>query len=126
MAGLRLILGVDVTAGNESNASHSLPGLLRCIDRLPKDKLPKQVRGDCGFGTDLVMQGLDARGIPYLFNLRLSKSIWFLVCEHIAKFVTGFRINRRATAQHATRRTADDDVIECADSFSHHGMSELC
>ena len=37
IAGLRLILGVDVTAGNESNASHSLPGLLRCIDRLPKN-----------------------------------------------------------------------------------------
>ncbi len=75
MSGLRLILGVDVTAGNESNASHSLPGLLRCIDRLPKDKQPKLVRGDCGFGTDTVMQGLEARGIPYLFKLRLTKNV---------------------------------------------------
>ena len=51
MAGLRLILGVEVTAGNESNASHSLPGLLRYIDNVPKDKRPKRVRGDCGFGN---------------------------------------------------------------------------
>ena len=75
MSGLRLILGVDVTAGNESNASHSLPGLLRCIDRLPKDKQPKLVRGDCGFGTDTVMQGLEERSIPYLFKLRLTKNV---------------------------------------------------
>ena len=75
MAGLRLILGVDVTAGNESNASHSLPGLLRCIDRLPENKQPKLVRGDCGFGTDTVMLGLEERSIPYLFKLRLTKNV---------------------------------------------------
>ena len=75
MSGLRLILGVDVTAGNESNASHSLPGLLRCIDRLPHDKRPKLVRGDCGFGTDTVMQGLEERSISYLFKLRLTKNV---------------------------------------------------
>ena len=69
------VLGVEGTAGNESNASHSLPGLLRCIVRLPKDKHPKRVRGDCGLGTDPVMQGLEERGIPYLFKLRLSKNV---------------------------------------------------
>lgn len=75
MAGLRLILGVDVEAGNETNSSHTLPGLLRCIDRLPKEKQPKLVRGDCGFGTDPVMLGLAERGIPYLLKLRLSKNV---------------------------------------------------
>ena len=75
MSGLRLILGVEVTAGNESNASHSLPGLLRRIDSLPRDKQPKLVRGDCGFGTDTVMQGLEERRIPYLFKLRLTKNV---------------------------------------------------
>jgi len=75
MAGLRLILGVDVETGNETSSSHSLPGLLRCIDRLPKDKQPKLVRGDFGFGTDPVMLGLAERGIPYLLKLRLSKNV---------------------------------------------------
>ena len=75
MAGLRLILGVEVTAGNESNASHSLPGLLRCLDQLPAEKRPKLVRGDCGFGSDPVMKGLEERSIPYLFKLRLSKNV---------------------------------------------------
>lgn len=75
MAGLRLVLGVEVTAGNETHACHSLPGLLRCIDQLPEDKRPDVVRGDCGFGTDAVMKGLEERKIPYLFKLRQSKNV---------------------------------------------------
>ena len=74
MAGLRLILGVDVEAGNESHSNRTLPGLLRCIDRLPEAQRPKLVRGDAGFGTAPVMAGLEARHIPYLFKLRLTKN----------------------------------------------------
>ena len=69
------MLIISLVHYRKSNASHALPGLLSCIDRLPKDKLPKLVRGDCGFGTDPVMQGLEERGIPYLFKLRLSKNV---------------------------------------------------
>lgn len=35
MAGLRLVLGVEVKAGNEHTGSHSLPGLLQVLDGLP-------------------------------------------------------------------------------------------
>ena len=35
IANMRLLLGVDVTAGNESNSPHSLPGLLEILDDLP-------------------------------------------------------------------------------------------
>lgn len=75
MAGWRLILGVDVEAGNESHSNRTLPGLLRCIDRLPEAQRPKVVRGDAGFGTAPVMTGLEARHIPYLFKLRLTKNV---------------------------------------------------
>ena len=52
MAGLRLVLGVEVKAGNEHTGSHSLPGLLQLLDGLPLNRRPKIVRGDCGFGSD--------------------------------------------------------------------------
>jgi len=75
MAGLRLILGVDVEAGNHSHSNHTLPGLLRCIDRLAPDQRPKLVRGDAGLGAEPVMRGLEERKIPYLFKLRLTKNV---------------------------------------------------
>ena len=75
MAGLRLILGVDVEPGNETHANHTLPGLLRCLDRLPHHQQPKLVRGDSGFGLGPVMEGLESRQIPYLFKLRLTKNV---------------------------------------------------
>ena len=55
MAGLRLVLGVEVKAGDEHSGSHSLPGLLRILDDLPEHPKPKMLRGDCGFGSDGIM-----------------------------------------------------------------------
>ena len=39
------------------------------------EQRPRIVRGDCGFGSDLVMRSLEERGQPYLFKLRLSKNV---------------------------------------------------
>lgn len=75
VAGLRLVLGVEVRAGDEHSGSHSLPGLLNILDRLPQAQRPKIVRGDCGFGSDGIMRALEARSQPYLFKLRLSKNV---------------------------------------------------
>ena len=81
MAGLRLVLGAEVKAGDEHAGSHSLPGLLKILDALPLDRRPKIVRGDCGFGSDTLMGPLEARQQSYLFKLRLSKN----VKRHIAR-----------------------------------------
>lgn len=75
MAGLRLVMGVEVKAGNEHSGNHTLPGLLRMLDELPVHHKPKMVRGDCGFGSDGIMRELEARAQPYLFKLRLSKNV---------------------------------------------------
>jgi hypothetical protein len=75
MAGLRLVMGVEVKAGNEHSGSHTLPGLLRLLDELPAHHKPKMVRGDCGFGSEGIMRALEARAQPYLFKLRLSKNV---------------------------------------------------
>ena len=75
MAGLRLVVGAEVKAGNEHSASHTLPGLLKIIDELPLSRRPKIVRGDCGFGTDAMMVALEDRAQPYLFKLKLTKNV---------------------------------------------------
>lgn len=66
---------MEVEAGNQSQANTSLPGLRELIDRLPADKRPRCVRGDCGFGTDAVMRDLEERGLPYLFKLKLTRNV---------------------------------------------------
>lgn len=75
MAGLRLMLGVTVAAGNQSHANTTLPGLIELIERLPVEKRPALVRGDCGQGGEPTMAALEAREVRYLFKLRLTKNV---------------------------------------------------
>ena len=75
MAGTRLVLGVEVRAGNEHTAMHTQPGLLQTLDDLPPAKKPQLVRGDSAFGNDPLMTALEARSQPYLFKLKLSKNV---------------------------------------------------
>jgi hypothetical protein len=51
VCGLRLMLGVEVLAGNESHVHDTLPGLVKLLDSLPAQKRPKLVRGDAGLGV---------------------------------------------------------------------------
>jgi hypothetical protein len=75
MGGLRHVLGVEVSAGNEHSARHAQPGLLQVIDALPPERKPKLVRGDNAFGNDPLMTALEERRQPYLFKLKLSKNV---------------------------------------------------
>ena len=56
MAGLRLVLGVEVSAGNQHTAHHAQPGLLQTLDGLPPERKPKLVRGDNAFGNDSLIR----------------------------------------------------------------------
>jgi len=75
MAGMRLVLGVDVLAGNQQTAYHTQPGLLRMLDALPEERKPRLVRGDTAFGTDALMSELENRRQEYLFKLKLTKNV---------------------------------------------------
>jgi hypothetical protein len=75
MAGLRLVLGVAVEAGNQSHANTTLPGLIELIDRLARELRPQLVRGDMGFGNERVLAGLEARAMAYLLKLRLTQNV---------------------------------------------------
>jgi hypothetical protein len=75
VSGLRLVLGVDVLAGNESHAHYTLPGLVKLLDGLPAHKRPKLVRGDAGLGGEPMLCALEERGQGYLFKLRLTRNV---------------------------------------------------
>ena len=81
IANMRLVLGVDVTAGNESNSPHSLPGLLEILDDLPAAMRPFLVRGDCGYGNEAVMSAREERGQNYLLKLPMRKRAKELVAK---------------------------------------------
>ena len=75
VSGLRLMLGVDVVAGNESHANHTLPGLVKLLDSLPENKRPLLVRGDAGLAGEPLLCALEERGQNYLFKLRLTTNV---------------------------------------------------
>ena len=85
MAGLRLVLDVDVTPGNEHASKHAAPGLWALLDRIPRHCWPAFLRGDSGFGTEAIMSGAERRGLPYLFKLRLTANVKKLIKKSFSK-----------------------------------------
>jgi hypothetical protein len=69
VSGLRLMLGVDVLAGNESHANQTLPGLVKLLDSLPESKRPMLVRGDAGLAGEPLLYALEGRRQNYYSSL---------------------------------------------------------
>lgn len=82
MANLRLVLAMEVQAGNLSKSKHSMPGLVTLLDRLPANGKPQFIRGDCDWGTDAVMSELEEKGYRYLFKLKKSSYVKQLIRKH--------------------------------------------
>lgn len=79
LANLRLILDVEVQAGNLMAAKYTAPDLWALLERIPTSHWPQFIRGDCAFGTDGVMSAAEEKGVPYLFKLKLTKNIKRLI-----------------------------------------------
>jgi hypothetical protein len=79
LANLRLVLEVEVQAGNQSSASYSMPGLVALIERLGYKNRPVFVRGDCDFGSEPSMCNLEAINMAYLFKLKQSSYVKKLI-----------------------------------------------
>ncbi len=75
LAGPRLVLDVDVRAGNEHTSKHSAPGLWALLDRTARDCWPTLLRGDASFGNEPIMHEAEQRGLAYLFKLRLTANV---------------------------------------------------
>ena len=68
LANLRLVLEVEVQAGNQHAAKHSAPGLWTLLDRLGPQCAPWLLRGDRDWGNEGVIREAERRGQAYLFT----------------------------------------------------------
>ena len=75
MANTRLCLGVEVCGGKEHAARHGLPGLWSLLEALPRTHWPAFVRGDCGYGNEVLLSECEARGLPGFFKLRHTAKV---------------------------------------------------
>lgn len=75
MANTRLVLDVEVQAGNRTASKYSRPGLFAFLDSLDRELWPAFLRGDCGFGNEETIRESEERGLPYLFKLRQTRKV---------------------------------------------------
>ena len=81
MANTRLCLGVEARGGKEHAARHGLPGLWSLLDALPRTHWPAFVRGDCGYGNEVLLGECEARGLPCFFKLRHTAKVKTLLAQ---------------------------------------------
>ena len=76
LAGLRLVLGVETAPGNQHTGTHSVVGLWKLIDAIPRDCWPTLLRGDSSIASEGVMRESEGRGINYIarFLRRLTNT----------------------------------------------------
>jgi hypothetical protein len=75
MAAIRLILEVEVQAGNRTASQYAQPGLWAWLDAHPREQWPHLVRGDISWGTERMMQEAEQRELPYLFKLKKTAKV---------------------------------------------------
>jgi hypothetical protein len=72
---LRLVLQVDVMAGDKHNGAHATSGLWRLLDRPGPHRQPSVLRGDKACGVQRLIAESEQRGLPYLFRLCLTQNV---------------------------------------------------
>jgi len=78
-ANIRLVLDVEVQAGNQTASSYAQPEFWKYIASLPVEARPAFVRGDCGWGTEKMMTEAEERNIAYLFKLKQTSKVKRLI-----------------------------------------------
>jgi len=79
IANLRIVLDVEVQAGNQTASSYAQPELWELLDGLAEPSRPAFLRGDCAWGTERAMEGAEQRYIPYLFKLKQTANVKKLI-----------------------------------------------
>src|SRR5882724_9709037 len=79
IANLRMVLDVEVQAGNQTASSYAQPELWELLDGLPEPSRPAFLRGDCAWGTERAMEGAEQRTIAYLFKLKQTANVKKLI-----------------------------------------------
>jgi len=125
-ANIRLVLDVEVQAGNQTASSYAQPELWKFLDGLPAEARPAFIRGDCGWGTDRMMTEAEARKIPHLFKLKQTSKVKQLIKQVFSRedwtaagqgwkgieaelMLTGWSMKRRVVV--LRRRIQEDDLV---------------
>jgi hypothetical protein len=75
LSNLRLVLRVDVLAGDRHNVKHATGGLWELLDHLGAGQRPSLLRGDNSWGIEPVMARAEQREQAYLFRLRVTANV---------------------------------------------------
>jgi hypothetical protein len=81
IANLRMVMDVEVQAGNQTAASFAQPELWSLLDGMAPSSHPRFLRGDCNWGSERAMEGSEQRGIAYLFKLKQSVNVKKLIAK---------------------------------------------
>src|ERR1700722_3970932 len=72
IANVRMVVDVEVQAGNQTASSFAQPELWAFLDGTPKSSHPSFLRGDCQWGNEGAMKGAEEGERGYLFKLKQS------------------------------------------------------
>ena len=75
LSNLRLVLRVDVLAGDQHNVKHATSGLWELLDHLGPGRRPWLLRGDKSWGIEAVMARAEQEEQAYLFRLRVTQNV---------------------------------------------------
>lgn len=79
VSNIRMVLDMEVQAGNQTAPSFAQPGMWEFLDGLAERDRPVFVRGDSHWGAENAMVGAETRGIAYLFKLKQTANVKKLI-----------------------------------------------
>ena len=84
-ANIRMVLDMEVQAGNQTAPLHAQPELWAFLDGLPEQDRPVFLRGDSHWGAEKAMLGAEERNLGYLFKLKQSANVKKLIGQIFRK-----------------------------------------
>jgi hypothetical protein len=79
VANIRMVLDMEVQAGNQTAPLYAQPELWAFVDGLAERDRPLFVRGDCHWGAEKAMLGAEERNLGHLFKLKQSPNVKKLI-----------------------------------------------
>ena len=79
VANIRMVLDMEVQAGNQTAPLYAQPELWAFLDGLAEGKRPVFLRVDSQWGSENVMVGAEERDLGYLFKLKQSANVKRLI-----------------------------------------------
>ena len=85
VANIRMVLDMEVQAGNRTAPLYAQPELWAFVDGLAAESRPVFLRGDSHWGAEKAMVGAEERGLGYLFKLKQSANVKKLIGQTFGK-----------------------------------------